>query len=257
MPELERNRYGQPWKRDDLILAFDLYCRIPFQQTKASNPKVRELAVLIGRTPASVARKLGNFGAFDPVLQRKGIVGLVHASKLDKEIWDEFHQDWNGLVFEAEKLRKQLLAQQEELHESPGPKGPSELLRETKVRVHQSFFREAVLSSYNETCCITGLRISECLIASHIIPWSVDEARRADPTNGLCLSATFDRLFDRGLITIVSDMKVKVSKELYARKDSVIERHILRFQNQEIRFPTRFLPSEDCLEWHRKNVFRS
>lgn len=257
MPGLERNRYGEPWKRDELILAFDLYCRIPFQQTKASNPKVRELAVLIGRTPASVARKLGNFGAFDPELQGKGIVGLVHASKLDKEIWDEFHRDWNGLVFEAEKLRKQLFPQQGDLHVLPGPKGPSELLRDTKVRVHQSFFREAVLSSYNETCCITGLRISECLIASHIIPWSVEEGRRADPTNGLCLSATFDRLFDRGLITIDSVMKVKVSKELYARKDPVIERQILCFQNQEIRFPTRFLPAEDCLEWHRKNVFRS
>ncbi|MDY6908911.1 MAG: HNH endonuclease family protein [Thermodesulfobacteriota bacterium] len=80
------SRYGQTWTREELILAFDLYCRIPFQQTKASNPKVQELAALIGRTPSSVARKLGNFGAFDQELQRSGISGLIHASKLDNDL---------------------------------------------------------------------------------------------------------------------------------------------------------------------------
>lgn len=96
-------------EEEELILAFDLYCRIPFQQTKASNPKVQELAALIGRTPSSVARKLGNFGAFDPELRRSGISGIIHASKLDKEIWDEFHQSWNDLVLEAAKLREAFL----------------------------------------------------------------------------------------------------------------------------------------------------
>jgi putative restriction endonuclease len=88
MPNLEErgSRYGQSWNREELILAFDLHCRIPFQQTKAGNPKVQELAVLLGRTPASVVRKLGNFGAFDPELQQKSITGLVYASKLDKEV---------------------------------------------------------------------------------------------------------------------------------------------------------------------------
>ncbi len=98
-----RSRYGQLWARDELILAFDLYCRIPFQKTKASNPKVQELAALLGRTPSSVARKLGNFGAFDPELQRKGISGLVHASNLDKEIWDEFHQNWGTILYSKQQ----------------------------------------------------------------------------------------------------------------------------------------------------------
>jgi putative restriction endonuclease len=63
-------RYGVPWSRNELILAFELYCRIPFQKTKASNSEVQELAKILGRTPASVARKLGNFGAFDPELRK-------------------------------------------------------------------------------------------------------------------------------------------------------------------------------------------
>ena len=75
---------GQPWTREQLILAFELYCRIPFQRTKANDSRVKELAALLGRTPASVARKLGNFGAFDPVLAARDISGLTHGSKLDK-----------------------------------------------------------------------------------------------------------------------------------------------------------------------------
>ena len=55
------------------MLAFHTYCQIPFAKTKASNPDVISLAELLGRTPSSVARKLGNFGAFDPMLAEKGI----------------------------------------------------------------------------------------------------------------------------------------------------------------------------------------
>lgn len=205
------SRYGTLWSREESILAFELYCRIPFQKTKADNPAVNELAALLGRTPASVARKLGNFGAFDPALQRLQIKGLTHTSKLDREIWNEFHADWNGLVWEAAQLRGKLghTPFLEELVRPPT--GPSERKKLTKQRAHQSFFRDAVLSSYEWTCCVTGLTIRECLIASHIVPWSEDETFRTDPTNGLCLSATFDRLFDTGLMTVTDDLIVRFS----------------------------------------------
>jgi len=79
--EHEESRYGTLWNREELVLAFELYCTIPFQKTKANNPAVQNLAILLHRTPASVARKLGNFGAFDPALQRIDIKGLTHTSK--------------------------------------------------------------------------------------------------------------------------------------------------------------------------------
>ena len=61
---------GKNWSREESILAFDLYCRTPFSKTKANNPDVISLAGILKRTPASVARKLGNFGAFDPELKK-------------------------------------------------------------------------------------------------------------------------------------------------------------------------------------------
>jgi predicted restriction endonuclease len=126
----------------------------------------------------------------------------------------------------------------------------------TKQRAHQTFFREAIISSYDETCCVTGLRIRECLIASHIVPWNVDEEHRADPTNGLCLSSTFDRLFDAGLITINDDSTVCVSEILLRTRIPSEQELICRYHGTPMIMPKRFMPSMDRLSWHRSNVFR-
>ena len=89
--------YGAPWSRDELVLALYLYCQLPFARTKATNPDVMRLADLLGRSPSSIARKLGNFGAFDPSLAQRGITGLTHFSKTDKAIWEEFNAGGIGL----------------------------------------------------------------------------------------------------------------------------------------------------------------
>jgi len=124
-----------------------------------------------------------------------------------------------------------------------------------KTRIHQAFFRDVILSSYDGTCCITGLRIRECLVASHIVPWSVSEEHRTDPRNGLCLSATFDRLFDRGLITVTSDLSVLVSGRLRGACDERIDDMICKYHDAPIVRARRFLPSAAHLEWHQRNVF--
>jgi len=249
------DNYGKPWTRDELIQAFDLYCRIPFKKTKASNPDVEALAAHLRRSPGSIARKLGNFGAFDPELRRRGISGLPHASKLDREVGDEFHSDWGEAVSQAESLRQSPAALP--LHETAliPPSGPSEAVREAKQRVHQTFFRNAVLSSYENTCCVTGLRVSECLVAGHIVPWGEDERYRADPTNGLCLSATFHRLFDAGLVAISDSLNVLVAQRLVGSGCKATEELVEVYNNRPIMRPTRFLPSLEHLAWHRSNVF--
>ncbi|MFI5379241.1 MAG: HNH endonuclease [Tepidisphaerales bacterium] len=246
---------GQPWTREQLILAFELYCRIPFQRTKASDSRVKELARLLGRTPASIARKLGNFGAFDPQLAARDISGLTHGGRLDKAVWDEFHQDWAGLVVLAHDIKSELKPGEPVEEVLVQPQGQSERLVTTKQRLHQSFFRDAVLSSYNARCCVTGLPIIECLVAGHIIPWSVDEHRRADPTNGVCLSATFDRLFDAGLITIENDLTLCVSARLQKLSDPAVAGLVVMYHGQKIIPPNRFYPDPACLRWHREHVF--
>lgn len=157
----------QLWSRDDLIAAFNLYCRIPFGQMHKGNPKVIDLAGALSRTPSAVALKLVNYASLDPLLQARGIRGAAHGSKRDKEIWREFHDDWEALAYESElalaRLKKKPI---EEI-----AKFPEGTTRETVVRarVNQTFFRAAVLAAYNSTCCITGLAIPDLLIASHIL----------------------------------------------------------------------------------------
>lgn len=243
--------------REELILAFELYCRIPFQRTKANDSRVKELAALLHRTPASVARKLGNFGAFDPQLAARNISGLTHGSKLDKAIWDEFHADWNRLIVRAHDLRRDLHAIKQEPDPLVAPTGPSEKIVTVKQRLHQAFFRDAVISSYNNRCCVTGLPIVECLVAGHIVPWSVDEHRRADPTNGVCMSATFDRLFDCGLLTIEDDLTLRVSGRVRKLKDQAAAELIAARHGQTIIPPARFYPDPACLRWHRENRFHA
>jgi putative restriction endonuclease len=248
---------GKPWTREQLILAFELYCRVPFGRITTRNPLIRNLATVLDRTPASVTRKLGNFGAFDPELAARNVSGLTHGSKLDRAIWDEFHRDWSGLVLRAHDIKKELKPIEPADQPLVQPQGPSERTVTGKQRLHQSFFRDAVLSSYNNRCCVTGLPIIECLVAGHIIPWSVDEHRRADPTNGLCLSATFDRLFDTGLMTINDDLTLCVSKRIRDLADRAVVEQVATRHGHRIIPPTRFYPDLECLRWHREKVFEA
>ena len=219
-----------------------------------------EVANLIGRTPSSVAFKLGNFGSFDPELKKRGIVGLTNAGKLDKEIWDEFNADWDSLAYESELLINEKLNRQIkedfQIETSKMPIG-KEKERLVRTRVNQSFFRASILSLYNQKCCITGLSIPDLLIASHIVPWSKDEKNRLNPRNGLCLNAIHDRAFDKGLITVTPDYTIKLSRNFadYAN-DATVYDFFLKYKNQKISLPDKFYPDKEFLSFHNEIVFR-
>ena len=99
------------WTPEQLKLAFAYYCQTPFGKLHSKNPQVIELAKLIGRTPSALAMKLVNFASLDPSITDTGRKGLSGASALDREIWDEFHTDWESLAVECEQLRQHLLHQ--------------------------------------------------------------------------------------------------------------------------------------------------
>ena len=54
------------WTKEQLKLAFHLYCQLPFGKLDMRTPEVIKLASLIGRTPGAVAMKLSNFASLDP-----------------------------------------------------------------------------------------------------------------------------------------------------------------------------------------------
>lgn len=251
-------RYGELWNREELILAFELYFRTPFAKTKANNPEVIKLATALGRSPASVARKLGNLGSFDPNLKAREISGLGHTSKLDESVWNEFHSSWSALVEEASKLKEkfEVATEMEDELEAAAPGGPSEQIVLAKRRLHQSFFRDAVRANYDNRCCLTGLGVRECLIASHIVPWSRSSQDRADPTNGVCLSATFDRLFDTGLMSISQEMTAVFARRLKKNADKRTQDLVLCYEGRHLAIPRKLPPSRERLAWHFENIFK-
>ena len=92
------------WTREETIVAFNVYCKIPFKSSSKSNPTVIKYANILGRSPSALNMKIGNFGRLDPELKKQGITGLVNGSKLEEDIWDEFNGNWEKLAFESEEL---------------------------------------------------------------------------------------------------------------------------------------------------------
>src|SRR5258708_5035558 len=145
------------WSREERLLTFNLYCKLPFGQYHARNPRIIDLAQLIGRTPDAVAMKLSNFASFDPYHQDRGVKGLSHASKADKAIWDEFRGDWQRTAVESEALLDQ--SESVKSFDESYADMPTEAERSVKVRLGQRFFRQTVLVSYGYRCCICGIPI--------------------------------------------------------------------------------------------------
>jgi putative restriction endonuclease len=249
------------WTREELILAINLYCKLPFGKLHRNNPDVQNLARLISRTDSSVAYKLVNFASLDPSLQARGIKGAANSSKLDREVWAEFYKHWDELAFESEQLlAEKQHASLEILHQIPERELPKEGLereRLVKVRVNQSFFRSTVLAAYNFSCCITGIKQPELLIAGHIRPWGLDEANRMNPRNGIAINALHDKAFEAGLITITPDYKVLVSQSLLQESSPTAVDYFHQYHGQEIKLPSRFLPEVTFLEYHNRERFKS
>lgn len=250
----------QKWSREELIVAFNLYCKTPFGRIHNRNPQIIELASAIGRSPSALSWKLANFARLDPSVKQRSLSGASHGSRADVEVWQEFSNNWEELAYESERL---LIALTEHPVKIVSSDDNDLKLKEGKdrdasvrVRINQAFFRNAVLAAYDYQCCITGLPIVELLNASHIIPWSKDKMNRVNPKNGLCLNALHDRAFDRGLITITPDFTIKVASSVKNSLSQDAAMHLLqRFNGSKIRLPSRFLPEKAFLIHHNSEVF--
>lgn len=247
------------WSKEETIIAFNVYCKIPFKSSSKTNPTIIKYAKIIGRSPSALNMKVGNFGRLDPELKKQGITGLVNGSKLEEDVWDEFNGNWEKLAFESEELIAKFQNKKiEEIQEIDLKELPQGKERETiiKARVNQNFFRSTILSSYNLKCCVTGLSIPDFLVASHIKPWSKDKENRTNPHNGVCLNSIHDKAFDKGFIAITPDYRILLSNffDDYSNEKAVNE-FFKKYEKQKINLPDRFLPSKEFLEYHYENIF--
>jgi putative restriction endonuclease len=250
------------WTRDQLVVALNLYWKIPYNKISgSSNSQIKEIAPLISRTPAALAYKLMNFTSLDPERQDVGNKGKSGVGSFDRVLWNEYYNEWEKLAIDSavilSKFQNKPIEQIVDFDDEKLFTKGMEKESIVKIRLNQSDFRKRILASYSEKCCITGLTIPSLLVASHIIPWSKNEKERLNPRNGLCLNSIHDKAYDKGLITITTDYKIMLSKEILSKKtDDTIQKFFINYQDKNIILPSRFIPNPDFLEYHNLNIFR-
>lgn len=130
---------------------------------------------------------------------------------------------------------------------------------EEEIFLRGSLFKREIPKIYNNTCCISGMRIDATVSVSmidacHIVPFS--ESYDDTVTNGIALCPNLHRAFDRGLIGIDENYKVVVSKSF---KEDNTNYSIRAFEGKEIQLPKlkSYYPLKQNFGWHRENVFKA
>ena len=246
---------SRKWTKDEAVLALALYCKIPFGKINNNHPQIIELAKLLGRTPDSVALKMGGFRCFDIELSN-GTEDISTDRALDKVVWDEYHLNMQALSETVVGIpyMQELMNNDNDIEVLPS--GTTRTTK-TQARVNQGFFRNAVISAYNKKCCVTGLNVPSLLIASHIKPWSVSDPKteRTNPCNGLSLNSLHHDAFDNGVFTIDTDYRILVSKTAKEKYSSeVFYDFFEKYEGKCIALPERFLPSKEMIEYHNSKL---
>ncbi len=126
--------------------------------------------------------------------------------------------------------------------------------REEYVVLRSSVFRKAIVKIYNYQCAVTGLKVMDkrnrpLLEAAHISPFS--ETYNDSVRNGIALSPTFHKAFDKGLLGISDDYRVVLHPDL---RDESRDFSLSQYAGKEIHLPEhkKFHPSAEFLHSHRQ-----
>jgi putative restriction endonuclease len=124
---------------------------------------------------------------------------------------------------------------------------------EEELYLRGAAFKREIPRIYDYTCAVSGYRVHSfenisLIDACHIIPFS--ESHNDSVTNGIALSPTIHRAFDRGLIGFDDDYRVLVS-EKFVENESIFS--IRQFHGRDIHLPPfkKYHPALENLRNHR------
>ena len=266
------------WNENETTLCLGLYY-LYSSGVVSFEEGVQSLGAIINRSRGSVGFKLGNLTNCDNPNK-----GFENGSKLDSIIFHKYAGNIDNLFLDIKRILSLdeyrncdtsiLLGNNPYSSSTPSYNfqekenlyiaGDNQTSfsysaddKESMVRVREKqwAFRTSLLTNYDNTCCISGIKEPRLLIASHIVPWADDKTKRLDPANGLLLNSLLDRAFDQGLITfhptshslIISD-KIKDEKTLA---------YLSPFDGSVLT-PPRHLsatPSKENLQYHNDVIF--
>ncbi len=117
----------------------------------------------------------------------------------------------------------------------------------------QKVFADQVKANYGFRCAITGIVTKDFLIAAHIVPWSLDQSIRLDPSNGICLSSIIDRAFEKGFLLIEDDYTIRIDSDRIG-DDVALRSQLEPYDGQKLNAPTKEVPKVSYLERRRAIV---
>ena len=262
---MPQDRDGQRWTREETLTAFVLYMHLPRGLFHKQNKDIIALATAMGRKPSSVARKLSNIEHFDPNRPRE-VVGSSNGSHWERDLWDEMSEKGDSLINEAINLYRSTMTPLNSIDYEGSPVLADivegrDIETKSTTRLNQDYFRKSLLDLYEGKCCVTGLGIEQLLVASHIKPWRDSDplTERVNVENGLLLNSLHDAAFDRGLITLDSEYRLVISREL--RRRMLAESNegldwLWSTRGRRIQLPKVHRPSIDFIRYHQDVVFK-
>lgn len=248
MNEKAKGKYGSRWTREEVLVALYVYGLIPFSKCSSSNEVIKKFAKLLGRTPGSLGLKISNIASLDPKLKNRGVIGMVNGAKMDKNVWEEFIKSPYEILEEAQHI----------ILENGGPAYLGEELREDifdntdnsvmSLRMLENYFKSVILTSYNHTCCVTGLKEPLLVEACHIIKNLEDKNKLVTPQNGLCLNPLFHKAYDTNLMSITPDYEIIISDRFMDNSGPELCDMLDNINGRRIIIPDKFEPSQKLLD---------
>lgn len=125
----------------------------------------------------------------------------------------------------------------------------------TRARLGQGSFRLVVTEAYARRCAMTGEKTLPVLQAAHIKPYA--ESGPHSIRNGLLLRSDLHILFDRGYVTVNTDLTIEVSKSIKEQFSNGREYYALHGKPLPI-VPSvdSDRPSSEFLQWHNTYVYK-
>lgn len=117
----------------------------------------------------------------------------------------------------------------------------------------QKAFADAVKKYYGWKCAVTGISTRDFLVASHVVPWSVDQKIRLDPCNGICLSLIVDRAFEKGYLVILDDYTITINEDKIGKDDN-LKRILAPYAGKKLDTPKGAQPKKEYLARRRELV---
>jgi putative restriction endonuclease len=119
------------------------------------------------------------------------------------------------------------------------PEERERIVREVSILSRDSSFRRKVVNAYEARCAVTRMQL-RLIDAAHILPVGVDGSSD-DVSNGICLSPTYHRAFDNGLIYLDDSlhMQMNIEQEKRLTADGLIGgvAHFKSFLGKRIHLP--------------------